>query len=87
VRLRRSQEFNCIAMIAAFPNWANDDKPAGLRMPDGTVLRSAWKQAGTDSAKDMTDEAGNRAFLFPGKVPGYEKYIPDLERINPAYVR
>ena len=85
VRYRRRQGYNCIAMIAAFPNWANDDKPARLDMPDGTVLRAAWRQAGTDSAKDMTDEAGRRPFLFPGKVPGYENYFPDLERINPAY--
>jgi hypothetical protein len=85
VRYRREQQFNCIAMIAAFPNWANDDKPRGLQMPDGTVLRAAWPQAGTKSAKDMTDGAGRRAFLFPGKVPGFENYFPDVERINPAY--
>jgi len=85
VRFRRKQEFNCFAMIAAFPNWSNDDKPADLKMADGTVLRSAWRQAGTQSAKDMTDEAGRRAFLFPGKVPGYEKTFPDVDRINPAY--
>jgi len=87
VRFRRKQDFNCIAMIAAFPNWSNDDKPATLKMPDGTVLRSAWKQAGTESAKDMHDEYGNRAFLFPGKIPGYEKYFPDVDRINPKYFR
>ncbi len=87
VRLRRAQEFNCIAMIAAFPNWANDTNPSGMKLPDGTVLRSAWRQAGTESAKDMTDEDGQRAFLFPGKVPGHEKDFPDLERINPAYFR
>ena len=85
VRYRLAQEYNCIAMIAAFPNWANDGKPAGMKMPDGTVLRSAWRQAGTQSAKEMTDEAGRRPFAFPGKVPGYEEAIPDLERINPAY--
>jgi len=85
VRLRHKQEFNCLAMIAAFPNWANDGKPRYLKTADGTVLRSAWGQAGTNSAKDMTDEAGRRAFRFPGKVPGFEKIIPDLERINPAY--
>ena len=85
VRYRLAQEYNCIAMIAAFPNWANDGKPAGMKMPDGTVLRSAWRQAGTQSAKSMTDEAGRRPFAFPGKVPGYEEAIPDLERINPAY--
>ncbi len=87
VRFRKRQEFNCIAIIAALPNWANDDKPSTLKMPDGTVLRSAWRQAGTQSAKDMHDEDGNRAFLFPGKVPGFEEYFPDVERINPAYFR
>ena len=87
VRFRRKQDFNCIAMIAAFPNWSNDDKPATLKMSDETVLRSAWKQAGTESAKDMHDEDGNRAFLFPGKIPGYEKYFPDVDRINPKYFR
>ncbi|MCH8120890.1 MAG: DUF4038 domain-containing protein [Planctomycetes bacterium] len=87
LRFRRKQGFNCIAMIAALGNWANDDKPSRLKMADGTVLRSAWKQAGTQSAKDMHDEDGNRAFMFPGKVPGYEKYFPDVERINPAYFR
>ena len=87
VRFRRKQDFNCIAMIAAFPNWANDDKPATLEMPDGTVLRSAWKQLGTESAKDMRDEDGNRAFLFPGKIPGYEQYFPDVNMINPKYFK
>ncbi len=85
VRFREKQGYNCIAMIAGFPNWANDDKPARLNMPDGTVLRAAWKQAGTDSAKNMADDFGQRPFLFPGTVPGYEDYIPDLERINPKY--
>lgn len=85
VRFRREQGYNCIAMIAAFPNWANDGKPAHLQTDDGTVLRSAWRQAGTDSAKDMHDEDGNRAFFFPGKVPGHEEIFPDLDRINPAY--
>jgi hypothetical protein len=87
VRFRREQGFNGIAMIAAFPNWANDGKPAHLQTPDGTILRSAWRQAGTDSAKDMHDENGNRAFLFPGRVPGFETVFPDLDRINPAYFR
>jgi hypothetical protein len=85
VRFRRGQGFNCIAMIAAFPNWANDGKPNRLKAADGTILRAAWQQPGTKSAKDMHDENGNRAFFFPGKVPGYENTVPDLERINPTY--
>ena len=74
-----------MAIVAAFPNWANDDQPATLATPDGTFLRVAWPQAGTASAKGMTNESGQRAFMFPGKVPGFENYFPDLERINPGY--
>jgi hypothetical protein len=85
VRFRRQQEFNCIALIAALPNWANDGHPANLTLADGTVLRSAWREAGTDRAKNMTNEFGQRAFLFPGKVPGFETVFPDVERLNPAY--
>ena len=85
VSYRRKQEYNCVAILAALPNWSNDDKPARLIAEDGTIIRSGWVQAGTKSAKSMTDEAGNRAFLFPGKVPGYESYFPDVERINPEY--
>ena len=33
----------------------------------------------------MNDEAGHRAFMFPGKVPGFESYFPDVDRIDPAY--
>ena len=87
VRFRKEQGYNGIAMIAAFPNWANDGRPSRLATEDGTVLRAAWGQAGTKSAKDMHDEDGNRAFLLPGRVPGFETVLPDLDRINPAYFR
>ncbi len=87
VQFRARQGYNCFAMIAAFANWANDGKSSQLKMLDGTVLRSAWKQPGTNSAKDMHDEHGNRAFHFPGKVPGFERIFPDLDRLNPAYFR
>lgn len=84
VRYRKAQGYNCIAMIAAFPNWANDGYPAHLALPDGSFLRSAWRQAGSSSAKDMHNEGG-RPFLFPGRVPGYEQIYPDVERLNPRY--
>jgi hypothetical protein len=85
VAYRRKQEFNCVAILAALPNWQNDDQPAKFKTKDGTILRAAWVQAGTNSAKSMTDENGHRAFLFPGKIPGYESYFPDVERIDPEY--
>lgn len=85
LRYRKKQGYNCIAMIAALPNWANDDKGDVIEISDEIDLRQAWHQIGTRSAKDMHDEDGNRAFLFPGKVPGYEEYFPDVDRINPKY--
>lgn len=84
VRFRKAQGFNSIAMIAAFPNWANDGKPPRLDTPDKTIIRAAWGQPGTASAKDMHNEGG-RPFLFPGRVPGFEDVFPDMDRINPAY--
>jgi len=66
-----------VAILAALPNWANDGYPATLKMADGTFLRSAWREAGTDRAKNMTNELGHRAFLFPGRVPGFETVFPD----------
>ncbi|MFQ3621650.1 MAG: DUF5060 domain-containing protein, partial [Spirochaetales bacterium] len=86
VRIRKSQGFNCIAILAAFPHWANDGKPNAIRMndPECTPVRQAWVQPGTGSAKDMHNEGG-RPFMFPGKVPGFEDVVPDLDRINPQY--
>ena len=48
------------------------------------MIRSAWLEFGTDSAKNMDNEGG-RPFLFPGKVPGYEHVFADVDRINPKY--
>jgi hypothetical protein len=86
VRYRKAQGYNCIAILAALPAWANDGRPPQIWLDkDKTIgVRSAWQQAGTDSAKDMHNEGG-RPFLFPGKVPGYEDVFPDVDRINPAY--
>lgn len=81
---RRKQGFNCIALIAAQPAWANDGHPPAVQTEDGTFVRAAWRQPGTESAKDMHNEGG-RPFLFPGKVPGFEDVFPDMDRINPAY--
>ena len=83
---RKAQGFNCIGLIAAQPAWANDGKPPILQLDDGTYVRAAWKQPGTNSAKDMHNEGG-RPFLFPGKVPGFEDVFPDMDRINPDYFR
>ncbi len=84
VRVRKRQGYNGVAMLASMPAWAADGRPARIRLDDGTWVRDAWRKPGTDTAKDMHNEGG-RAFLFPGKVPGYEDVFPDVDRINPAY--
>lgn len=85
VHYRKQQGYNCIAMIASFANWQNDDHPPQWILDDGLVVRSAWPQAGTQSAEAMHNEHGERAFFFPGRIKGLETYVPDLESINPAY--
>jgi hypothetical protein len=52
--------------------------------PEKTLIRSAWREYGTESAKNMDNEGG-RPFLYPGKVPGYERVFADVDRINPKY--
>ena len=86
VKYRKNQGFNSIAMIAGFPHWANDGNPSNIKNEEGTVIRGAWQQPGTESAQDMHNEGG-RPFLFPGKVPGYETVFPDLDKINPDYFK
>lgn len=88
VRYRKSQGYNWVNIIAAFPNWMTDGQSWHLVMndPDKTTVRSAWIEFGTGSAKNMDNEGG-RPFLFPGKVPGYENVFPDIDKINPAYFR
>jgi len=88
VRYRKSQGYNWVNVIAAFPNWKTDDKSWHLSMNDSakTTIRSAWLEFGTGSAKNMDNEGG-RPFFFPGKVPDYENYFPDMDRINPEYFK
>lgn len=88
VHYRKEQGYNWINVIAAFPNWKTDDRSYYLKVNDAeqTLLRSAWEEFGTNSAKNMDNEGG-RPFFFPGKVPGYEDYFPDMDRINPEYFK
>ena len=97
LRLRKSQGFNSVAILAAFPNWANDGQPWEIWLDKNADLgvRSAWVDQGEIAnhrprdqwhAKDMSNEGG-RAFLFPGKVPGYEPVYPDVNRLNPDYFK
>ncbi len=88
VRYRKAQGYNWINMIAAYPNWKTDDSSYHMRLFDSarTTLRSAWMEFGKNSAKNMDNEGG-RPFFFPGKVPGYEDFFPDMDSLNPEYFK
>jgi hypothetical protein len=97
VRFRKQQGFNAVAIIAAFPNWADDGKPWDIWLDRASNLgvRSAWVDQGEIAnhrprnqwrAKNMDNEGG-RAFFFPGRVPEYEQVFPDVDRINPEYFK
>lgn len=87
VKFRKKQGFNSVVMLASLPAWANDGKTYRLTLDDGvTVVRDSWVNPETKSGKDMYNEGG-RAFLFPGKVPGFEDIYPDIEHINPDYFK
>ncbi len=93
VGYRKRQGFNSISLIAAFPNWHDDGYPPTVRDTrsysayGGTPLRHAWEKNGTDTAKDMHDEDGNRPFGFPGRSESYRDVCADYDRIEPAYFR
>lgn len=97
VRLRKDQGFNSVAIVVAFPNWAEDGQPWEIWLDTNADLgvRSTWVDQGDITngrprdqwrAKDMSNEGG-RAFLFPGRVPGFEQVYPDVDRINPEYFK
>lgn len=88
VLYRRRQGYNCIAMLAGHPTWANDGLPPKIKMKDAfeTSIRAAWMDMDSGSAKDMHNEGG-RPFLFPGTVKGYENVVPDFDKINPEYFK
>ena len=86
IRVRKEQGYNSVAILATFANWVNDGHPARLLIDDEkkTLLRAAWVDPETNSAKEMHNENGV-PFEFPGIIPGYENSYPDVRKLNPAY--
>lgn len=97
VAYRKSQGYNSVSFVSAFPNWGADHRGATYANADGVFIRNAWEKFGhwaakasittsdgaTTTAKDMHDEAGNRPFAVFADREG----LPDFERLNPAYFR
>ena len=87
IRHRMKQGFNLFATISAFPAWRDDGRPAHYETPEGYLIRSGWRNPAKTAyggVKEMKNEGGF-PFLFPGAVPGYGDYFPDMERPNAAY--
>ena len=92
---RKRQGFNSISFIAAFPNWAADERGATFANKDGVFLRNAWEKFGhwapnaristadgaTTTAKDMHDESGNRPFAVFADREG----LANFDALNPRY--
>jgi hypothetical protein len=95
VAWRKRQGYNSVSFIAAFPNWAADERGATYANKDGVFLRNAWEKFGswapnakistadgaTTTGKDMHDEQGNRPF----EVFADREGLANFDRINPAY--
>ena len=95
VAWRKSQGYNSVSFIAAFPNWAADHHGATYANKDGVFLRNAWEKVGhwapnaristadgaTTTGKDMHDEQGNRPFAVFTDREG----LANFDAINPAY--
>lgn len=102
-RQRIKQGYNCVGMIAGFPTWADDGKPATIKIDDehDTYVRAPWaicsvedwikKHVDPEKSKGIRCRAmhneGGRPFEFPGKIEGYEEVVPDYDRINPEYFK
>lgn len=81
LHFRKNQGYNTIAMIAAYPNWVADDKPAAYMNEDSIGVRQAWEKNGTNTGQDMHDDEGNMPFEFWEEKDGIANY----DAINPAY--
>lgn len=75
VATRKRQGYNSIAMIAAFPNWAEDGQGPNVKQGNVIIRGHGWK------TQDMVDENGVRPFGMRGG-PGSSA---DYDRLNPAY--
>lgn len=76
VKTRKAQGYNGITMIASFPNWAEDGKPARIRDEKGVIIRGhGWR------TQDMVDESGGRPFEMREDMP----LVADYDRLCPGY--
>ncbi|MGE5487278.1 MAG: DUF4038 domain-containing protein [bacterium] len=86
VTFRKRQGFNSVSIIAAFPTWDSDFRPATYADRNGVVHRNAWESfgllvGGEPTAKAMHDERGYRPFEILPNRDG----LANFDRIIPQY--
>lgn len=81
LEFRKEQDYNTIAMIAAYPNWKVDEFPAQYYNEDSIGVRQAWKKNGMQTAKDMHADNGEMPFEAWDNSP----VIANFDRVNPRY--
>lgn len=100
VSYRKSQGFNSISMIAAFPNWDSDTKPSTYADDNGIYLRNAWEKFGYDVGGGKgVDASGGVSYWgtltaknmrdeyghLPFQISDEHDGVSDFDRINPEY--
>jgi hypothetical protein len=75
VAMRKRQGYNSIAMIAAFPNWAEDGLGPQIKQGNVIIRAHGWK------TQDTVDENGARPFAMAGLQP-HRRY--KAEWFNPT---
>jgi hypothetical protein len=89
VTYRKKQGFNSVSIISCFPNWDSDFNPSTYADSNGIYIRNAWEnfdhftKDGKMTAKDMSDEYGERPFRISKKHSG----VADFDQINPDYFK
>ncbi len=102
VMYRKTQGFNSVSMIAAFPNWESDFKPSTYADSNGIFLRNAWEKFGYDvSDAPGFDASGGLSYWgsftsknmrdeygnLPFEMSEIHKGVSDFTRINPEYFK
>ncbi len=97
---RKTQGFNSVSMIAAFPTWEADLNPSTYADENGVFIRNAWEKFGYDVSEGMgTDASGGLSYWgtftaknmrdeyghLPFEMSKEHKGVANYDLIVPAY--
>ena len=76
VAYRRKQEFNCVAILAALPNWANDDQPATLTTSRRHDPALGLEAGGNEQRQIHDRRSGPSGVPAAGQGPRLREVLP-----------